>query len=321
MSIEIHLQEFDGLPVFEFPGPKSGAALPAAGEVAWRLQYEENWVREDDRYRKAVDETFAELWQRFLATVDLAQVRALVIGQWSEIPAAEVADLLIAAADRLTGLRALFFGDLHREESDLAHIDLCDLAPVALAYPGLEVLAGRGVDTFGRIEHPALRTLLLESSGLPSDVLANVLDSELPALERLELWLGVEEHGGDISVADLEPLLSGRLFPALRHLALENSELQDEIAAAVASAPVVARLESLSLALGTLSDEGAAALLAGQPLTHLRLLDLYHHFLSEEMVDRLRKTLEPAGVELDLDEPQEADEMGGEVWRYVANAE
>jgi hypothetical protein len=55
-----------------------------------------------------------------------------------------------------------------------------------------------------------------------------------------------------------------------------------------------------------LSDAGAAALLAGQPLTHLRRLDLHHHFLTDQMQARLRDELEPAGVELDLSDAQRA---------------
>jgi hypothetical protein len=39
--------------------------------------------------------------------------------------------------------------------------------------------------------------------------------------------------------------------------------------------------------MGTLSDRGAAALLAGQPLTHLRALNVGHHYMSEGMVARL----------------------------------
>jgi hypothetical protein len=57
-----------------------------------------------------------------------------------------------------------------------------------------------------------------------------------------------------------------------------------------------------------LSDVGAAALLAGQPLVHLRRLDLHHHFLTEAMQARLRDELEPAGVELDLSDAQDASE-------------
>ncbi len=139
--------------------------------------------------------------------------------------------------------------------------------------------------------------------------------SELPNLEHLDLWLGEDNYGGDATVADLAPFLGGERLPALRHLGLEDSEIQDEIAAAVAGAPVVARLESLSLAMGILTDQGAEALLAGQPLTHLRKLDLHHHFLSDAMVARVKAAL--PGVEVDLDEQEKPD---GD-WHYIAVSE
>ena len=120
----------------------------------------------------------------------------------------------------------------------------------------------------------------------------------------------------DWAFDDLTPFLTGTRLPALRTLGLQNSEYQDDIAAAVAQAPVVARLERLALGLGVLTDEGAAALLAGQPLTHLAALDLHHHYLTEPMRQRLRDAL--PGVALDLsgaeDEEDEED-------RYVAVSE
>lgn len=143
-----------------------------------------------------------------------------------------------------------------------------------------------------------------------------------PALENLELWLGTDQYGGDSTADDLAPLLSGSAFPALRSLGLCNSVIQDAVAAAVAGAPVLARIERLNLSMGVLTDEGAAALLDGQPLTHLTHLDLSHHYLSEAVQKRLLAALAPHGVTVDLDDAQEPEDEGdGEVYRYVAVAE
>ena len=148
-----------------------------------------------------------------------------------------------------------------------------------------------------------------------------VAASELPALEYLDIWLGVQEYGGDATLADLAPILAGGRFPALRHLGLRNSEIQDEIAAAVAAAPVVAQLKSLDLSMGVLTDDGVAALLAGQPLTHLTWLDLHHNFVTEQVAERVRAALEPSGVEVDLSERGEEWEDDGVVQRFTAVAE
>ncbi|MEU8760445.1 leucine-rich repeat domain-containing protein, partial [Streptomyces sp. NPDC048659] len=109
---------------------------------------------------------------------------------------------------------------------------------------------------------------------------------------------------------------------ALRSLGLRNSHIQDAVAAAVAGAPVVARLEELDLSMGVLGDQGAEALLAGQPLTHLRRLGLSHHYISPEVAERLTAALAPHGVVVDLDDAQTPEDDGdGELYRYVAVAE
>ncbi|MDX3342691.1 hypothetical protein V5N34_38095 [Streptomyces baarnensis] len=148
--------------------------------------------------------------------------------------------------------------------------------------------------------------------------------SDFPALEELDICLGAPVYGGNTEVSDLEPLLTGGRLPALRRLGLRNSEIQDEIATALAKAPVVPRLTELDLSLGTLGDKGAVALLTGQPLTHLARLDLHHHYLSEAVAERVRRELTPHGVEVDLTgTPQDRLDDGypKDDIRYVAVAE
>ncbi|MFT2016645.1 STM4015 family protein [Streptomyces sp. 796.1] len=316
MSVE-HLQELHGLPAFEFPAENESTELPDAGSVAWAVRVS---PYEDD------SEEFADAFERFLTKVDTAKVRALIIGQWGEAyedDASTVVDLLVAAKDRLPSLEALFIGDLEAEEAEISWIQQADVTPVLHAFPQLRELGVRGGTDlkFPAVRHESLRTLSFEAGGLPGEVVRGVVASELPALEYLELWLGVEGYGGDATVADLAPLLAGGRFPHLRHLGLRNSEIQDEIAAAVASAPLVAQLTSLDLSLGVLSDEGALALLDGQPLTHLKWIDLHHNFISEEVADRLRTTWEAAGVEVDLSETGDSWEDGDEIHRYTAVSE
>ncbi|MEU9332559.1 STM4015 family protein [Streptomyces sp. NPDC048290] len=294
--------------------------LPSAGAVTWRLDC-------------AYETPFTELWRHFTDRVATDDVRSLIIGPWWHDEYAELRpalELLLADAARFPALRALFLADCTGEECEISWLQLSDITPVLERFPLLEELGVRGGDSQGLgpetlslrpVRHEALRVLRFESGGLPAPVVRAVAASDLPALERLELWLGVSQYGGDTTVADLAPLLTGGRLPALRHLGLQDSEIQDEIAAAVAAAPVVAQLESLSLSMGTLTDTGAEALLRGQPLTHLRHLDLSHHFLSADMCDRLRAALVPAGTEVDVSDRQKPHRSRGEEWRYVAVSE
>jgi hypothetical protein len=144
-----------------------------------------------------------------------------------------------------------------------------------------------------------------------------VARAELPTLEHLELWLGTSSYGGNAEVEDLAPIFDGSRFPRLRYLGLRDSEIADEIATAVAQAPILERIEVLDLSLGTLGDQGAAALLTSPAIGKLKLLDLHHNYLSDEMVDRLY-TLE---IELDAGDRQTAEQYGDREWRYVAVSE
>jgi hypothetical protein len=317
-----HLAELGGLPAFDFPHPaEKSPELPAADAVAWRISVE-SWTGK---------RSWADAFATFLDTVDSARVRALIIGYWvteavhPDTNGGPVIDAVVAAADRLPELRALFHGDITQEENEISWIRPGPAAELLRAYPTLREFGIRGSDglVFPPTTHRHLETLTIQSGGTPREVLRGVAASDFPALTTLDLWLGTSEYGGDGEAADLTPILSGDHLPALRHLGLRNSEIQDEVCAALAAAPVVARLETLDLSMGVLTDQGAAALLGGQPLTHLKRLDLHYNYLSEEMCDRLRETLEPAGVDLDLD-PRDAEqdiEEDGSVWRFVSCGE
>ncbi|MEU3146540.1 MULTISPECIES: STM4015 family protein [unclassified Streptomyces] len=313
------LEKLYGLPVFSFPGPSGTTAeLPGPDAVAWRIatgSYD-------------AEEAWEAAFARFCAQVDTTRVRALIVGAWEDAydsAPSEAVQALLAARDRLPALRSVFLGDITSEECEISWINQTDVTPLLAGFPALEefgVRGGQGLE-FPALRHEALRSLTMETGGLPVEVVRGVGASELPALEHLDLWLGTSWYGADSEAADLEPILSGDRFPRLRHLALRNSEIQDEVAAAVASAPVVARLDVLDLSMGTLGDDGAVALLGGQPLTHLKKLDLHHNYLSEPLRQRLSETFAAAGVEVDLDpDDAEADEdEDGTALRYVSVGE
>ncbi|WP_155373439.1 STM4015 family protein [Catellatospora vulcania] len=307
MTIGSHITVFAGRPVAEYPADLGKASRSG---TAWRL--------EDPDY----DNT-GEFLVRLeaLAAEDWAgQVGALVIGNWGgAYDSAPPIGRIAAVLPRFTGLKALFLGEMTFDECEISWIQQADITALLEALPALEVLTVRGATGLGLkpLRHTALRELTIESGGLPADVVRAVGECDLPALTHLELWLGTDNYGGDATVEDLAPILAGTRLPALTSLALRDAEIADLVAVALAGAPVVARLRELDLSLGMLGDEGAAALLAGQPLTHLRKLDLHHHFIGAAVLERLTGELGAAGVELDVSGADERD------WdeRYIAVSE
>ncbi len=313
------IETFHDLPVVQFEIGMDVANIDPTA-VAWRI--DGNATDSRSRWRgEPTSKRFDQRWEALIAQPWSSSITALVIGNWSAsdgtmAPTGE----LIEAADRLTGLAAVFIGDIGQEESEISWIEQGHISAVANAYPRLRRLWARGGDpVFVPGAYPALEELRFETGGLPAGVVRAVGESELPHLTHLELWLGADEYGGDATVEDLAGILAGLRMPALTSLGLCDSEITDQVAAAVAGAPVVAQLSTLDLSMGMLSDVGAAALLAGQPLTHLKTLNLSHHFLSEEMMKRLRDELEPAGVVVDLRHAEGADTDPED--RYIAVSE
>ncbi|MFI1993493.1 STM4015 family protein [Actinoplanes sp. NPDC020271] len=302
MSIDDAVDTFAGLPVVDSDvGTDSDPRT-----VAWRIT---NYY---------ATEHFPDLVEELMDRTGPGGPVALIVRDWGAAHHDPFpVDVLAANAYRLVDLRALFIGEMSSEECEISWIRHGDITPLLAAFPGLERLWVRGSEGLRLIpvRHEKLRELVFQSGRLPASVVRAIGACDLPALEELELWLGVARYGGDTTVADLALILAGRSLPALTWLGLRNAEIADDLAAALAASPVVARLRVLDLSMGTLGDRGAESLLAGQPLTHLETLDLSHHFMSPELVQRL--TDELPGVTLHLGDEQAEEEWG----RYTAVSE
>lgn len=182
-------------------------------------------------------------------------------------------------------LRSLYIGDIAQEESECSWVYIGDLSKL---YPGLKQLRsltlrgdGPGMK-LGKIALPELRELTIITGGLPKASIAAICAAKWPKLEKLELWLGTSSYGADTKIKDLAPILDGKAFPRLKHLGLRNSELSDDIAAALPTAKIVKQLQSIDLSKGTMSDTGANALIASKAaFAHLRRIDLSDNFIGK----------------------------------------
>lgn len=267
--------------------------------------------------------TWKAKFAAFLEDPEVAKVDALIVGAWalddSSKSSEEIVAALAAAKGRLASLRAIFLGDILSEENEISWINQCDLGALFAAYPNLEHLTVRGGEglSLGITRHDHLRELVLQTGGLRREVVHEIFSAQLPALEKLELWLGAEGYGATTTLEDLAPLLRGQAFPNLRRLGLCDCEYTDEIAAALVLAPITEQLVELDLSLGTLGDAGARALLASPAIQRLERLDLHHNFLSPAMV----AAFETFGPEVDTSEVQQAVDWGDDQGRFVAVGE
>ncbi len=296
-----NLGTFIGMRVVDYDPEK-----PARSDVVYRLR--STWEKEELPL------------ESFLASEAAGEARGLVIGAWqvddSSVDSSQVVHELAQAAGRLGKLAALYLGDIVGEECEMSWINQCDLTPLLLAFPSLQLLRTRGGEglALSNPRHQRLRGLALEAGGLDVSVIRSVCQADFPELEYLELWLGTSDYGATATVADLQPLLSGRLFPKLKYLGLRNSELADELAGVLVNSPVVERLETLDLSLGVLTDEGGRSLLKLSSPT-LKKLNLHYNYFSPELSRQLKAL--PFTVDVSVPAGMEEEEEA----RFVAVGE
>lgn len=265
------------------------------------------------------ERSLLDLLTSFLDQVETSKLDSLIIGMWTdayESSPQPVLDLLIERRDALPALRALFIGDITYEECEISWIIQGSYQPLLNAFPSLEVLRIRGSNglEIAPFEHANLCELAIECGGLPVAIVHNLTQSRLPRLAHLELWLGTDEYGFDGGVDDYAKLLTALDASRLRYLGLKDADIADDVAIWVASQPWLAEIDTLDLSMGTLGDAGAAALFASDYVRQLKRLDVSHHYMSDEWMEKLQSL----PIEVIADEQLEADE---DDWRYVAVGE
>ena len=103
-------------------------------------------------------------------------------------------------------------------------------------------------------------------------------------------------------------------FPKLTYLGITDSEIQDEVAEAVLDCKYMDRITTLDLSMGTLTDKGGQMLLDKLPeYPNIKQLKLEYHFLSDDMMEKLEAL---PGVQVNVEDQQEADDYDGEIYYY-----
>ena len=245
------------------------------------------------------DKSWDEALSEFLLVQDASATTHFVAGIAGEAYDDPNTDIVLKSLVKhkaaLPNLQSLYLNDISSEESELSWLIAGNLTPVWEHFPNLREFIVRGYPgEMGQISMPLLERFTVECSGMNQKNLEQIFAADMPNLTHLELWLGTSDYGGETKVSDLEPLLSGKLFPKLKYLGLRNCDYADGLAQAVAGAPVLDRLDTLDMSMGTMGDEGGVALYQSDKVRALEHLDLHHHFMSDWMVGRFRGVDKPS---------------------------
>ena len=142
----------------------------------------------------------------------------------------------------------------------------------------------------------------------------SIQKAKLPSLQKLLLYIGVEDYGFDGDLATIQKLLAESDFPNLAYLGLTDSEIQDEITEAVFDSKYIDRITTLDLSMGSLTDKGGQILLDKIPeYPNIKQLELEYHYMSDEMMEKLEAL---PGVQVNVEDQQEADDYDGELYFY-----
>ena len=268
------------------------------------------------------DPEYPEYFGKFLALDGIDKIDSLILGSWGEAyeeTSALPIKLLVENNAAFPALTSLFIGDLALEEAEVSWIQQSDISAVYAAFPKLELLKIRGSEglSLGNLSHSRINTLIIEAGGMGKNILEQARLANLPELTHLELWLGDENYGCDISAADLRAFLNGlsTQFPKLQYLGLRNYYLSDDLAEVISELGAPENIATLDLSNGNLSDKGAEAFLKSTKLSHLKLLDLHHHYLSDEMMAKVAGSKISQSV--NVADQNQADQYDDETYRYI----
>lgn len=262
-----------------------------------------------------------ELARNVFAMPMCAVLEELQVGllRW-EFQTDDVPSLLKLAATQpfAPRLRRLRFGLLPGIEIDMAHHRVGDLSIIPKAFPALRSLILHAGDfTLAPLHLPELRELTIETCAMTNERLEAVTGAKLPALERLELWFGSENHGANVGVSQLSAILDGAMFGNVKHLGLRNAEFTDALCEAMPGAKILPQLKVLDLSMGTMSEKGARAMTRNPgAFAHLDALIVDDNFLEADAL----AALQTRGCKIVSKRQKERDATDPE-YRYVSVGE
>lgn len=263
-----------------------------------------------------------KMLEAFINHPKIGEIKNIVIGMWSsehdETPG-PIIQLLIDNKDKLQHLKGIFFGDIIYEENEVSWIENTNHGPILAAFPNLEIYHVRGGNglSLAPLSHPNLQSLIIETGGLPTNVLEQISEASLPALVHLELWLGSNYYGFDASPEQVAATYRGKAanhLPSLKYLGLKNSEIADQLAQLLQGDPILDRIEVLDFSEGIIGDIGAEALVDNPAIKNLKKLNLNHNYITDDWAEKL----EDLGIKVDLEERMEEEDPED---RYVSVSE
>jgi uncharacterized protein (TIGR02996 family) len=274
-------------------GTLLGDLADAVKEEELKVEWHLGFIRSARVGQKDYDSErdVGELVKELLAHPSARFIQGLTIGMAHYDDENDYGDVVTALTEALTEqggsktLQSLFIGDFeYPDDTEISWSHIHDVSALYKLLPNLRSLRLRGASVeLGNVDLPELREFTVETGGLPLSAVKSITAAQWPKLEKLEVWFGSDNYGGEGGVEDIQPLLDGKGLPKLKSLGLCNSEFTDELCKLLPQAKVLPQLARLDLSMGTMSDAGARILAENAAaFAHLEHLDLTRNTLTDE---------------------------------------
>ena len=285
---QTQVKNFSSVEEAEKAAAKLVAEKTKKGYVETREEVAKEMKVEAKKYALSYDEAEegVNLMDRILKDKKLPSLRQITIGCWGYDgeDCSAIADGIVANKEKFAHLEGLFWGDMDSEEQEISWIEQVDLGPVLDVMPLLNNLKIKGTNnlSIGKKPRPNLKSLEIISGGLPDSVVEDILGSDLSNLEKLVLYVGVEDYGFEGDLAVFKPLFSKDRFPKLKWLGIVDAEEQDAVVEMFLESDILPQLETMDISAGVLTDKGAQLLLDHvDKISHLKFINMKYNYLSD----------------------------------------
>lgn len=257
-----------------------------------------------------------DLLNKIINDKKLPDIKQLTIGCWDfeSGDCQELVDGMIANKEKFAHIEGLFWGDIDQEESEVSWIEQTELSPLLDIMPNLKELKIKGTNSLGigQKPRPSITSLEIISGGLPSSVVEDILKSDFSNLEKLVLYVGVDDYGYDGLIDQFKPFFSKEKYPKLTYLGIVNALEEDTIVEYFLESDILPQLETMDISAGVLTDKGGQLLLDNvDKIKHLKFINMEYNYLTEEMQKKLSKLPVKVNVSDAQDIDEDYDEWGG----------
>lgn len=246
---------------------------------------------------------------------EISTLEEIIIGYMGECyenDSQPIFDMFVENSEKFVNFKSLFVGDIEQEECEISWIEHGKFDEVWQALPNLEKVIIQGSEglSLGNIKHDKLKHLEIISVGLSSSVLVQIQNADLPALEKLMLYLGIDDYCFDGDLNTIADVVEGlKQYKSLKYLGLVNSLLQNHIAKIILDSGIANNLEILDLSHGTFIYTGAKYIINNlDKIKGLKNLIIESPTLSYAVHNELYNEVTNIGINITLDDVQILDQ-------------